>query len=111
MLFDSGKVGTIVENLLSNALKHAQSSNSIFLSLERTPAAVLVEVRDQGPGIPASELPRLFDRFYRGKTSGEGHGLGLYIAASLARVMGGALSVQSELGVGSRFTLRLPFRA
>ena len=70
---------------------------------------VVISVRDYGGGIPASELPHLFERFHRAAgIGGHGHGLGLFIAAALAKLHGGTLSVSSTLGQGSTFSLSLP---
>jgi two-component system sensor histidine kinase/response regulator len=66
-------------------------------------------VTDHGQGMDAAELPRIFDRFHRAEGStGQGHGLGLYIAAALARLHGGTLQVRSQRGEGATFTLSLP---
>ncbi len=108
---DAVQVTTILDNLVSNALKHGGQGKPVTVTLLRTPSSLVINVRDEGPGIAAVELPRLFDRFYRGTTAGQGHGLGLYIAASLARLQGGVLSVESTLGQGSTFRLLLPKRA
>ncbi len=72
----------------------------------------VIEVRDTGPGLTADELPRVFDRFYRGKQTESGHipgsGLGLSIAQAIVRAHGGDITVHSETGHGSTFSLRLP---
>lgn len=106
---DARKLRVVLDNLLGNAVKHGAPSKRVDLSVDLAPGLVNVHVTDHGIGIPAAELPRLFDRFHRaaGSTSG-GHGLGLYIAASLARLHGGVLSARSELGQGATFTLSLP---
>jgi two-component system, OmpR family, sensor histidine kinase MtrB len=69
-----------------------------------------IEVADDGPGIAPEHVPHLFERFYKADASrsGSGTGLGLAIAQENARLLGGEIQVQSELGAGSRFTLRLP---
>jgi two-component system sensor histidine kinase MtrB len=69
-----------------------------------------IEVADDGPGIEPEHLPHLFERFYKADASrsGSGTGLGLAIAQENARLLGGEINVQSELGAGSRFTLLLP---
>jgi signal transduction histidine kinase len=71
---------------------------------------VLIEVSDQGVGIPADELPRLKERFYRASTAGEaqGTGLGLAITQEIVERHGGCLEAESEVGVGSTFRIRLP---
>ena len=73
---------------------------------------VTVKVVDQGPGIPAEAIPRLFDRFYQAdnavKRSGNGTGLGLYISKQIIEAHGGHMGVESKLGKGSIFSLSLP---
>lgn len=108
---DPQRIRQIVDNLLSNAVKYGLPSKRIVIELGASPAFVSVKVIDFGPGIPASEIPRLFDRFYQVERSGRGHGLGLYISASLARLHGGSLNAASVLGQGSTFTLMLPRRS
>jgi len=107
--FDAERVRYILNNLLSNAVKYGGDSRRVDVALNVTPGLALVQVRDWGVGIPASELPNIFERFHRAElASGHGHGLGLYIASALARLHGGSLAAQSTLGEGSTFTLRLP---
>jgi signal transduction histidine kinase len=66
-------------------------------------------VEDSGPGIRAEDLPRLFDRFWRGESVGyKGHGLGLTIAKGIIEAHGGQIAVESEVGQGSRFSFTLP---
>jgi signal transduction histidine kinase len=101
-------VERIVGNLVDNALEHGGGSVDVRIAHEG--GLALVEVSDQGSGISLEELPRVFDRFYKGDPSraGPGSGLGLAIALENARLLGGDLDVESEPGRGSRFTLRLP---
>jgi two-component system sensor histidine kinase MtrB len=76
----------------------------------RDGVGVFMEVSDHGPGIAREDLPHLFERFYKADRSRAGHGtgLGLAIARENARLLGGDVDVWSEVGVGARFTLRLP---
>jgi len=73
---------------------------------------VVITVSDTGPGIPADELPRIFERFYRGTNTGDarasGSGLGLAIARSIVEMHGGSIEVGSELGRGTEFRIHLP---
>jgi signal transduction histidine kinase len=81
----------------------------VQVELTLSPGLAVVQVRDWGKGIPAAELPNIFDRFHRAESAGgHGHGLGLYIASALARLHGGTLGAHSTLGEGSTFSLRLP---
>ena len=107
--FDAERVRYILNNLLSNAVKYGGEQRRVEVALSLEPGLAIVQVRDWGMGIPASELPNIFDRFHRAEgTEGHGHGLGLYIASALARLHGGSLTAQSSLGEGSCFSLRLP---
>ncbi|HEU4654220.1 MAG TPA: ATP-binding protein [Steroidobacteraceae bacterium] len=101
----------IVLNLLSNALKYTmQGTVSISLRPERDEAVLVVE--DTGTGIPADDVPKLFERFHRvegaqGRTH-EGSGIGLALVNELVKLHGGTVTAQSTLGVGSEFTVRIP---
>ncbi|HEX8820193.1 MAG TPA: hybrid sensor histidine kinase/response regulator [Archangium sp.] len=107
--FDAERVRYILNNLISNAVKYGGETRRVEVSLSLSPGLAVVQVRDWGVGIAAAELPNVFDRFHRAEVAGgQGHGLGLYIAGALARLHGGTLGVQSTLGEGSTFSLRLP---
>lgn len=95
-------------NLIENAVKYTPERGRIHLHADYQPPDVVVRVMDSGPGIPTEKLPYLFERFYRGDDhSATGAGLGLAIAASIAREHGGHIQAESTLGVGSAFTVRL----
>lgn len=102
-------------NLAENAVKYTPAGGSVRVSASLTDGEVRVVVADTGVGIPASERTRIFERYYRaGADTGHpvaGVGLGLPIAAWVAEVHGGRIEVDSEVGVGSRFTVVLPRRA
>lgn len=107
--FDAERVRYVLNNLLSNAVKYGGAQRRVEVTLSLAPGLVNIQVRDWGVGIPASELPNIFNRFHRADgAGGQGHGLGLYIAGALARLHGGSLTAQSELGQGSTFSFRLP---
>ncbi len=111
VMVDPADIDRIVHNLLDNAARHGGDVGEIRLATWETDGAAVLEVADDGPGITASDLPRIFDPFYR---SGEqprdknGTGLGLAIARDLARRNGGELSVSSAPGKGATFRLTLP---
>ncbi|MCP3161811.1 ATP-binding response regulator [Myxococcus qinghaiensis] len=110
--FDAERTRQILNNLLSNAVKYRGDSREVDIRTSLDPGAVLIHVRDHGVGISAVALPHVFDRFRRADNQqGRGHGLGLFIASSLARLHGGSLSARSSMGEGSTFTLRLPLRS
>jgi len=106
---DRTRTSQIVVNLLSNAGKYA-SGTEVQLSATASGDLLRVEVRDQGPGIPADDVDRLFQPFERVDPRAEigGSGLGLAIARHLARAQGGELAADTELGRGSTFTLTVP---
>jgi signal transduction histidine kinase len=108
---DRKKLRRAFENLVSNALKFTDDDGQVVVEVTVDGDAVDVAVRDTGHGIPADELPRLFERFYRGSTLQPGTGLGLSIARNLVRLHGGDISVVSEVGRGSEFRVRLPREA
>lgn len=99
-----------VTNLVGNALKFTHAGGRVEAGASRGDGAVLIRVADNGPGISAGDLPRIYDRFYQGANHKRGHGLGLGLTFCRAalRAMGGEISVQSEEGKGSVFTLRVP---
>jgi len=105
---DRSRIDRIVANLIGNALDHG--GDGVAVRVGRNDSGPFVEVADAGPGIAPEHLPHVFDRFYRADAarSGSGSGLGLAIARENARLLGGEIEVASELGAGSRFTLRLP---
>jgi signal transduction histidine kinase/HAMP domain-containing protein len=100
----------VLTGLLTNAYKITPTPGTVTLSGRRQNGQVLIAVSDTGPGIPAEERDRVFERFYRGAGARhqEGFGLGLSIAKRMVDVMGGELGVDSELGAGSTFWVRLP---
>ncbi|BBX44801.1 SpoIIE family protein phosphatase [Mycobacterium cookii] len=104
----------VMLNLLSNALKFT-FDGSITVEVGRDDTAAIVTVRDTGIGIPAAEIPRLFERFHRVETirarSTEGSGIGLALVKELVGLHGGTITADSEEGAGSTFTVRLPFGA
>ncbi|MDQ2814357.1 MAG: ATP-binding protein, partial [Actinomycetota bacterium] len=100
----------IVTNLLTNALKFTPADGSVTITTRQQGRSAVLEVADTGIGIPAGELPHIFDRFWRGAGAAQtsGSGIGLSIAAELARAHGGALTAASQPGQGTRLTLTLP---
>jgi len=108
---DADRIEQVLLNLMDNAIKYSRPGGSITLRVSTTPdRLVRVQVIDEGIGIPADELPRLGQRFYRADKarSRGGHGLGLAIAQSLIRAHGGELWLESEAGVGTTASFTLP---
>lgn len=113
VLGDPIRLRQAIDNLLANVRAHTPANTPARVGVQRTGDWVEVTVADDGPGIPASELPRVFERFWRGdpargRTAAVGAGLGLSIVESLVRAHGGSVAVRSERGKGTAFTLRLP---
>ena len=106
------KIRQALRNLIGNAIKYTPEGGSVILSLGHQPDTVQIRVRDTGYGIPAADLPHIFNRFYRVRNNGhddiEGNGLGLAIVKSIAEQHGGDVTVESEPGKGSCFSLILP---
>lgn len=111
---DPRHVETIIGNLLSNAIKYSPAGGKVVVSVRAQPDCVEVDVSDQGIGISAETISRLFKPFSRGDEAElraiDGAGLGLYLSRELAREQGGDVTVRSNVGRGSTFTLRLPRR-
>jgi len=103
----------VVRNLLDNAHRYSPDGGTISVSLERRGNKACLDIGDEGPGIPADQLQRVFDRFWRASADrGDGgSGLGLAIVARIIRVHGGSISVASRPGCGSRFSVSLPLMA
>jgi signal transduction histidine kinase len=109
---DADRTVQVLTNLLDNALKVTPAGGRITVAASEQRAHVLLSVADTGPGIPETELPHVFDRFYRvdkarAREKG-GAGLGLAIAKRLVEAQGGIIMVESELGHGARFVVALP---
>lgn len=100
----------ILTNLLSNAYKYSQAPGSVQLVVEATESEIRLKVSDQGLGIPEECLPHIFDAFYRGHniTNAKGTGVGLYVLKRCVDLLGGTVSVQSQVGVGSHFHVSIP---
>lgn len=102
----------VVVNLVENAIKYTPNSGTIFLQYWQDNTHVFVSVRDTGIGIPSKDLPLIFDRFYRvdrarTRTAG-GSGLGLAVVKFIIEMLGGQISVESQLNCGTTFTFKLP---
>jgi len=111
VVMDAQRVGRVLNNLVSNALRHTPSGGSISVRATRIPSGVRVEVLDNGEGIPAHDLPHIFERFYRGEKSRSrltgGAGLGLAIARGMVEAHGGNIGLESQPGE-TLFFFQLP---
>lgn len=112
---DRNRLKQILLNLIDNALKYSEPSQAVILKVSQVGEQALVQVRDQGAGIPLQHQSRIFERFYRvdearARSTG-GYGLGLSMVKTLVEGMGGSVAVRSKLGEGSVFTVALPAQA
>jgi heavy metal sensor kinase len=107
---DRTRMRRVIANLLDNALKYTPAGGTVEVGAERAGDEVLLSVRDTGIGIPAEELPRIWQRLYRGdkSRSERGLGLGLSLVKAIVEAHGGRVTVESEPDKGSRFVLHLP---
>ncbi len=114
-LWDRDRLGQVLDNLLTNAIKYAPAGGEITLSLRTRDGEVCVAVQDHGIGIPAEARGRLFERFYRAAggiaADRKGLGLGLYISKAIVEAHGGTIAVESTSGTGSIFSFTLPRNA
>jgi PAS domain S-box-containing protein len=112
--WEAGRLERVLANLLSNAIKYSPEGGDIDLSVSSDDSDAVLSVQDQGVGIPAADLPYIFDRFRRGENvSGRisGTGIGLAAVRRIVEQHGGTVSVESEEGRGSVFTVRLPLQS
>ena len=110
VLADPRWMHQVITNLLTNALKFTPPGGRITIATTRSGPEAILRVSDTGAGIPADELPHVFDRFWRGRDAAHtsGSGIGLAVAAGLARAHGGQLTAASHPGQGTQMTLTLP---
>ena len=110
---DVDRLKQVLINLVSNAIHYTPAGGDVYLSLSKKTDVIRIIVRDTGPGIPTSDLPHIFDRFYRGEKSRtrsktSGFGLGLSIAYFIVEAHGGRIEVDSHEGIGTTFIVILP---
>src|SRR5262249_55574496 len=110
VLADPHWLHQVITNLLTNALKFTPAGGHVTISTGRSGTGAVLRVTDTGAGTPPDDLPRIFDRFFRGQqaTQISGSGIGLAIAAELVQAHGGRLTAASDLGRGTQMTLSLP---
>lgn len=105
----------VFSNLVENAIKYSPDSSKILITSEEKDGYIVVQVSDQGPGIPADELPNVFMKFFRSRNAKaspiKGSGLGLYLAKYFVELHKGRISVESQVGQGSTFTVELPLQS
>jgi signal transduction histidine kinase len=109
---DRDKISSVISNLLNNAVKYSPKGKNIYVTCELTPTYARINIRDEGPGIEASDKEHLFERYYRAESSKtryiSGFGIGLYLSAEIVERHQGQIGVDSEPGHGSTFWFTLP---
>ncbi len=114
VMADRDRMKQVYLNLLANAVKYTPAGGSVIVSLKTVDNRVQTMITDTGPGIPARDLPHIFERFYRGdkartrSADGSSFGLGLSIAFWIVKNHSGVIEVQSKEGSGTSFTVWLP---
>jgi signal transduction histidine kinase len=111
---DKDAISQALLNLLSNAVKYSEESKYIMVKIHKNSTSALISVTDSGVGIAKEELKKIFDKFYRVPATKQkekrGSGLGLTLAKHIIEAHGGAIEVESEVGKGSKFTIRIPLQ-
>jgi signal transduction histidine kinase len=107
---DRSRLRQVLANLLDNAIKYNARGGRVSIKVRETPEGIALIVEDNGVGIPADEIPKIWDRLHRGDASRSqpGLGLGLSLVRAIVHAHGGHTEVQSEPGAGSAFTVTLP---
>jgi signal transduction histidine kinase len=110
--YDPRRIGQVLENLVENAVKYSPDESEVHIDLAQRDGEAYVDVTDEGIGIPAGDLPQIFERFHRGANVDDrrfaGMGLGLFICKGIVEQHGGRIWVESRVGTGSTFHVVLP---
>ncbi|HWX08650.1 MAG TPA: ATP-binding protein, partial [Gaiellaceae bacterium] len=109
---DASRMGQVLDNLISNALKYTQDGGKVSLTATRSGESALIEVADSGIGIPAAEQDQIFERFFRTSNAQfagiPGTGLGLVVTRGIVEAHGGTLDFESTEGIGTTFRIVMP---
>jgi len=112
---DKDRIAQVLLNLLTNAIKYSPDSDGIEVFVENNKESATITVKDYGIGIDSKDHIRIFERFYRAEGKSEqtfpGFGIGLFIASEIVQRHNGSISVQSEKGKGSVFTVSIPIKS
>jgi two-component system NtrC family sensor kinase len=108
---DPYQLRQVLLNLASNAIQASPRGGRLTIRVLETEDEVIISVRDAGEGIPKENLERIFEPFFTTKTTGQGTGLGLFISRNIMEKLGGKIELESRLGSGSTFTVKLPRKA
>ena len=105
---DKQAIGKMLAVFLENAVKYTQEKGQISLTIKTHAKDVSIEIKDNGKGIPAKDLPHIFKRFYQGKNNTDGFGLGLSLAEKIVKLHNGSIKTESKLNKGTTFTIKIP---
>lgn len=108
---DADRLHQVVANLLTNAARYCRPGDRVTITVTAADGHAELRVSDTGPGIPAPDLPHVFDRLWRGRADSEGSGIGLAVVRELVEAHGGQVRAESDGRTGSTFTVRLPLDA
>ncbi len=113
MELDKKLIRRIINNLVSNAIKYSPDDTTIVITLTYAAEMLALTVRDEGIGIPADDINHLFEPFHRAVNVGtiSGTGLGLVIAKEAVELHGGSISLETQVGIGTTFTVRIPLES
>jgi signal transduction histidine kinase len=109
---DRDKIGSVISNLVSNAVKYSSQGKSVDITYRASEKEVTVAIKDEGIGIKAQDVNKIFDRYHRVKTEFSRHvsgfGIGLYLSSEIIELHGGKIWAESQYGQGSTFYFTLP---
>jgi signal transduction histidine kinase len=108
---DLMRINAILKNTIGNAVKYRKkdiSNPEVFMTIDVNLERLHLIIKDNGEGIPENSLPKVFDMFYRASKSSNGTGLGLYICKEIINKLGGEISIESQLGIGTTVSIMLP---
>jgi two-component system sensor histidine kinase BaeS len=107
---DAVRIREVLTNVVANALQHNPGGGAVTVAVDATSDGAVVSVSDTGPGLPPSDVARMFDRFSKGAAS-RGSGLGLAIAKGIVKAHGGEIAALSQPGLGTTVTVTLPAKS
>ena len=106
---DKTRINTLLKNIIGNAFKYRSKDKPAVISFEmtKTQNEIRIKVKDNGEGIPAESIDKIFNMFYRASTTSEGTGLGLYICQEIVNKLNGSIHISSEQGIGTTVLIKL----
>src|SRR5699024_8211630 len=108
MIGDENRIKQVLINILDNALKFTPDGGNININGQKIDQKLVLEIKDNGPGISEEDLPKVKERFYKGKNSKSNSGLGLSISDEIIKLHGGTMDILSKLNLGTMVRITLP---